>query len=181
MIETQQIVTIGVGINPIWDYVRDIRRWAELMPGMRECDVIDDNNSRWVLKVGVGGLVRTVTVDVQVDQWNEPGHVIFAYRLKGDPVNGGGTYTAIAKGPNETEITLDVRVVGSGPLAPMWEAMGRPLLPQLAKGFAGQLKDAIELHYGADGTAPAADATPGPDARPSLIARIVKWFRRLWK
>ena len=172
MIDTQQTVTIGVGIHQIWAYVRDIRRWAELMPGMRECDVIDDDNSRWVLKVGVGGLVRTVTVNVQVEQWVEPDHVTFAYQLQGDPVDGGGTYTAIAKGPNETEVTLDVQVIGSGPLAPMWEAMGRPLLPQLAKGFAGQLKDAIELHYSGAGEEP-------PVARPSLLARVMGWFRGL--
>lgn len=174
MIDTQQTVTIAAGVNQIWAYVRDIRRWAELMPGMRECDVIDEDTSRWVLKVGVGGLVRTVTVDVQVQQWLEPGEVAFTYRLQGDPVEGGGTYTAIAKGPNETEVTLDVQVIGSGPLAPMWEAMGRPLLPQLAKGFAGQLKDAIEQHYSGAG----AGEEP-PVARPSLLARIANWFRRL--
>lgn len=179
MIDTQQTVTIGVGINRIWDYVRDIRRWAELMPGMRECDVIDDDNSRWVLKVGVGGLVRTVTVDVHVQQWNQPDHVVFAYKLQGDPVDGSGTYTAVSKGPNETEITLDVRVVGNGPLAPMWEAMGRPLLPQLAKGFAGKLKEAIELHYASAGIATEATETPRA-ARPSLLTRIANWFRRLF-
>lgn len=179
MIETQQIVTIGVGIHHIWDYVRDIRRWAALMPGMRECEVIDDDNSRWVLKVGVGGLVRTVTVDVHVESWNEPDHVPFNYKLKGDPVGGSGTYTAVPGGPNETEITLNVQVVGSGPLAPMWEAMGRPLLPQLAKGFAGQLKEAIEAHY-AETTAGAGSlAAPAP-ARPSLLTRITHWFRRLF-
>lgn len=180
MIDTQQTVTIGVGIHRIWDYVRDIRRWAALMPGMRECDVIDDDNSRWVLKVGVGGLVRTVTVDVHVEQWNEPDHVPFTYALQGDPVGGSGTYTAVEKGPEETEITLDVRVIGSGALAPMWEAMGRPLLPQLAKGFAGQLKEAIELHYGEASAGTMAGPKAPPAARPSLLARIANWFRRLF-
>ena len=42
------------------------------------------------------------------------------------------------------KVTLRVQVRGSGPPAPMREAMGRPLLPKLAKGFAGQLKTEIE-------------------------------------
>jgi len=144
MIEAEQTVLVDIPINGVWDYVRDIRRWASLMPGMRECTVIDANQSRWTLKVGVGGLVRTVNVLVHIDHWDGPERVSFSYKLEGDPVEGGGSYAASRKGARETEVTLSVQVRGSGPLAPMWEAMGRPLLPKLAKGFAGQLKAEIE-------------------------------------
>lgn len=174
MIETEQTVTIRENIDTVWDFARDIRGWAGLMPGMQECEVIDDDNSRWILKVGVGGLVRTVKVQVHVDQWDGPGRVFFTYKLEGDPVQGGGAYHATARGPAETEVVLTVRVEGSGPMAPMWEAMGRPLLPQLAKGFAGQLRDKIEARAG-DGSVA---ATPG--APPSPLAGLVAWLRRIW-
>jgi carbon monoxide dehydrogenase subunit G len=174
MIDTEQTMVVGVGIDRVWDYVKDMRRWAELMPGMREFNVIDDNDSQWILKVGVGGLVRTVTVDVHVDQWAGPEHVTFSYKLQGDPVLGGGTYDAFSTGPNETTIKLNVRVEGSGPMAPMWEAMGRPLLPQLAGGFAGQLKEAIELSAGV------APAETGQAKKPSVLAMIANWLRSLW-
>jgi hypothetical protein len=39
---------------------------------------------------------------------------------------------------------LKIRVSGSGALAPMWEAMSRPLLPRLAKSFAEKLEVEIE-------------------------------------
>lgn len=51
------------------------------------------------------------------------------------------TYTASPKGPNGTEIYLQVAVEGSGQMASMWEAMCRPLLPQLAQSFANELKE----------------------------------------
>jgi carbon monoxide dehydrogenase subunit G len=177
MIETEQNIVINAPIEGVWDFAQDIRRWANLMPGMRECEVIDADNSRWILKVGVGGLVRTVTVDVHVDLWSGPDHVTFTYKLQGDPVQGGGTYDATRKGPNETEVALKVRVEGNGPMAPMWEAMGRPLLPQLAKGFAGQLKAEIER------TVSAAPAQSAPEVveSPSLLARIGHWLRNLWQ
>jgi carbon monoxide dehydrogenase subunit G len=175
MIETEQKIAIAANIDGIWDYVKDMRRWADLMPGMREFEVINDDDSRWVLKVGVGGLVRTVKVLVHVDEWAGPGGATFSYKLEGDPVSGGGTYTAVAVSPGLTDITLNVRVEGGGPLAPMWEAMGRPLLPQLVGGFANQLKTDIE---NALGVAPADRAAT---ARPSLIARIGAWLRRLWR
>ena len=72
MIETEQAVVIDVGISGVWDYVQDIRRWASMMPGMQECAIFDENESRWTLKVGVGGLVRTVKVLVHVDEWAGP-------------------------------------------------------------------------------------------------------------
>lgn len=172
MIETEQSVAVRASIDAAWDFARDIRRWAELIPGMQSCDVIDSDNSRWVVKVGVGGLVRTVTVDVQVTRWAGPDAVDFTYKLKGDPVTGGGSYRA-APSTAGTDLTLTLRVAGTGPMAPMWEAMGSPVLPQLARGFAAQLRDGIEA---AAGTAPAS-ATDAP--RRSLWTRLTGWLRRL--
>jgi carbon monoxide dehydrogenase subunit G len=144
MIEAEQSVVVDVGIDDVWHYVKDMQRWAGMMPGYRECTLIDADDSRWTLKVGVGGLVRTVKVLVHVEEWDEPERVVFSYQLEGDPVRGGGSYHARRKGAHETEVTLRVRVEGSGPMAPMWEAMSRPLLPQLAKSFAAKLKAEIE-------------------------------------
>ncbi len=171
MIDTEQTVTIRAGIETVWDFARDIRGWASLMPGMQDCEVIDDDNSRWTLKVGVGGLVRTVRVKVHVDQWDGPANVFFTYKLEGDPVQGGGSYYATAIGPNETEVKLRVEVKGSGPMAPMWEAMGKPLLPTLAKGFASQLRDKIEEMSGV--------TTDEPSAATARPAGFVAWLRRL--
>jgi carbon monoxide dehydrogenase subunit G len=171
MIETEQTVVIDAAIADVWSYASDINRWAALMPGMRECEVIDGDDSKWTIKVGVGGLVRTVKVNVHVDQWDGPERVFFSYKLDGDPVQGGGTYVARPLGPAQTEVALTVRVEGGGPMAPMWEAMGKPLLPQLAKGFANQLKAAIEAAY------PAAGAATAEKPRKGFAA----WLRELWR
>lgn len=170
MIDTEQSALVNVGIDKVWTYVKDIARWASIMPGYQQCEIIDENNSRWILKVGVGGMVRTVRVQVHVDAWNGPGEVRFTYKLQGDPVQGGGVYTARPMGANQTEIALKVRVEGGGPMAPMWEAMGKPLLPQFARSFADELKAKIEEFSGAEAATPSA----------SGFAAIVGWFQRLW-
>lgn len=169
MIETTQGTVITAPIGAVWDHVSDISGWAPLMPGMQDVEMIDADHSRWVLKVGVGGLVRTVKVDVRVDRWAGPGEVDFTYALTSDPVKGSGTYRAVAQGAGETAIELHVKVEGSGPMAPMWEAMGRPLLPQLAKGFAGALKAQIET-----AASPVANAAPPV----SILDRLLAWLRR---
>ena len=174
MIETEQQVVINAGIDGVWNYAKDVPRWASIMPGYQECQIIDDDNSRWVLKVGVGAMVRTVKVQVHVDEWAGPERVDFSFKLEGDPVTGGGSYLASPNGANATNVKLHVRVEGGGPMAPMWEAMGGPILPKFAKGFAEQLKAMIEEALGVP-------ASPQPIARPSLLARIVNWLRGLWR
>jgi len=170
MIETEQAVLVEAPNADVWSYVQDIRRWASLFPGCRECTVIDDNDSRWVLKVGAGGLVRTVNVRVHVDEWAGPNRVRFTFKLEGEPVDGHGTYIGKVIGARQTEVSMKVAVNGSGPMAPMWEAVSKPLLPQLAKTFAGQLKNEIELIAG---------VAPMP-RKPSPIFAIAAWLRQLW-
>lgn len=176
MLETQQSITIDAGIDRVWSYVSEIPKWANLMPGCQDCTVIDAHDSRWVLKVGVGGLVRTVRVLVHVDEWDAPGRVGFSYRLDGDPVNGTGSYIALRKSAQETDVSFSLRVIGSGPLAPMWEAMCRPLLPQLARSFAGKLKAEIERTPGAAEPPHSTES----DA-PSVVLRMAGKLRALWR
>jgi carbon monoxide dehydrogenase subunit G len=180
MIETSQTIAICAPIERVWTYAHDINGWAKLMPGLQDCAIIDEDNSRWTLKVGVGGLVRTVKVFVRVDRWAGPDEVDFTYKLEGDPVNGGGTYRARSLGPGQTEIALGVRVNGEGPMAPMWEAMGKPLLPKFARAFAEQFKAEIEL-----GTAQSGEAAEPTSAmtervrKPTFFAAVFAWLRRL--
>ncbi|WP_395337375.1 SRPBCC family protein [Novosphingobium sp. BL-8H] len=176
MIETEQTVTIGRGIEEVWAHVRDIERWANLMPGLRECRIVDADNSSWVLKIGAGGLVRTVHVNVHVGAWDGPERVAFTYDLDGDPVQGAGTYRARSLGPAETEVTLQVQVIGSGQMAMMWEAMGKPLLPQFARSFAQQLKAEIETAEVEAARETMAQTAP----RPSVLARLLRLIGKLF-
>ncbi len=174
MIATEQSVSIDVPIARVWEHASDIARWADLMPGLVGFELIGPDDSRWTLKVGAGALVRTVKVAVHVERWAGPEQALFSYKLEGDPVQGGGSYTARPLGSDRTEIALAVRVEGTGPMAPMWEALGKPLLPKFTAAFAGQLKDAIEA-------ANRAEPIPQPMARDaSMWARLLGWLKGLF-
>lgn len=172
MIETRQSVTIAAPIDATWAYAKDVERWAEIMPGYQSCDILSEDDSLWTLKVGVGGLVRTVKVAVHVERWAGPGQVDFTFRLQGDPVEGGGSYEAAATAEGHTHVELAVQVRGSGPMAPMWEAMGGPILPKFARSFAEELKRRIEGQAG--------EAMPIPVTQPSLLARLLSWLKSLF-
>lgn len=169
MIEAQHRETIGAPIDEVWDFVSDIRRWADLFPGCQSCEVLDAHRSRWVIKVGAGGMIKAVTVHVDVRQWSGPEQVLFDYRLESESVTGSGFYNASTAGGGNTEVVLQLAVAGSGQMAPMWEAMCRPLLPQMARSFSGSLRQAIES--AAAGTAPA--------PRPGLLRRLWQWLKSL--
>lgn len=174
MIETEQTVTVNCGIEPTWSYARDFERWASIMPGYQTCEIEDEDNSRWILKVGVGALVRTVKVRVHVQQWAGPERVDFSFKLEGDPVTGSGSYLAAPTADGRTDMTLRVRIEGTGPMAPMWEAMGGPMLPKFAKSFAEQLRDRIEAIAGG------ATLEELNAPKPGLWARFVAWLKGLF-
>lgn len=167
MIDAQHTVTIDTAIDDVWSCVQDISRWADLFPGCQECELIDDNRSRWLIKVGAGGMVKAVTVHVNVDRWGGPKTVDFSYRLESESVTGSGSYNARQLDNGATEVQLQLSVEGSGQMAPMWEAMCRPLLPQMAQSFSNRLKDDIEISCGL-----------APTPRPSLLARLWQWLKR---
>jgi uncharacterized membrane protein len=58
MIDARHTVTIGTGIDDVWSCVRNISRWAELFLGCQECELIDENRSRWLIQVGAGPCSR---------------------------------------------------------------------------------------------------------------------------
>ncbi len=154
MIDTEQSIIIEAPIEQVWIFAKDINAWAKLMPGFQHCDIADADHSRWTLKIGVGALIRTVKVAVHVGRWAGPEDADFTFALEGDPVQGRGSYRAVALGPAQTRISLAVQVEGTGPMAPMWEAMGRPLLPKFARGFAEQFKGEVEQLGGGATDAP---------------------------
>lgn len=172
MIEASHTTVIDRSTLQVWDYVQDIRRWASLFPGCRDCEVLDENRSRWVVKVGAGGLVKTINVLVTVTEWRGPERVNFTYQLESEPVTGSGSYSARPADTDSTEVHFQVTVEGSGQAAPMWEAVSKPLLPQMAKTFATKLKAAIE-----------AESAPTPVTAPQLSwwQRLCQWLSNLWR
>lgn len=171
MIEAEHSLVIGAGIDDVWDYVQDIEKWANLFPGCRDCEVIDSSNSRWIIKVGAGGMVKTVNALVRVDKWDGPGRVNFSFELESEPVVGRGSYCASRNSDQETAVDLRLSVEGSGQMAQMWEAMSKTLLPQMAATFGDKLKSEIES---------LSATTPVPAVKPTFLSTLARWWRNVW-
>jgi carbon monoxide dehydrogenase subunit G len=173
MLEHQLPVSLDAPNGAVWSYVCDMANWASNFPGYRSFEVINQTDSAWTLKVGVGALVRTVKVKVHVELWIEPGRVEFTYHLDGDPVDGSGSYLATARQDGGTDITLTIRINGQGAMAPAWEAMARPVLPKLVRAFGESLKAEIERR--------AAGAGVTGEPQTSFQHTGPGWLRRVWR
>jgi carbon monoxide dehydrogenase subunit G len=123
---------------------------------------VNDRESVWVLKVGFGTLRRTVRLQVRIEDWREPDHVAFSYRVDDGSVTGSGHYDAHDVRSLATGMELGVRIAGEGPMSPVWEAMMRAVLPKMLAGFATSLRARIEDTVAA-GAAAAVAANIGRD------------------
>ena len=172
MLQHTEKAAISVGINDAWRFISDMANWAENMPGYQSYEMLNDTDSRWTLKVGVGALVKTVQVLVHIEEWHEPSRVRFSYRLENEPVDGHGHYEAERISDDEIDIALFVCVRGEGAMAPMWEAMAKPILPRLAHEFTRTLKALTEASVsgGAQGE---------PVRKVTLFAPLRSWLANI--
>ena len=172
MIDANHVFAISANIHHVWEYVQDIQRWSELFPGCESCEIIDQNQSRWKLKVGAGGMLKSVHLLVKIEERSAPDHVSFTFELESEPVTGSGSFNATPNSDRETGVSLSLTVEGRGQMAPMWEAMSKPLLPQMASSFAERLRSEIEST-----TMPVASTEKIPA---SVFTTCLNWFRNVW-
>jgi carbon monoxide dehydrogenase subunit G len=191
MIETDHSFVIDAPIGAVWAYASDIGNWASSMPGYESFEEVDELHSNWVLKVSLGALTRRVPLKVTITDRREPDHISFELRGGTDPVEGRGTFTAAAPGPDETSVVVSLAIWGSGPMAASMEAMSRPVVPRMTRAVSESFKNAVERSSaGAVAAQPAPETTAPPLAnstpsvgptirrRPGLErwrARLAKW------
>jgi carbon monoxide dehydrogenase subunit G len=146
LIEHTVWLTVEASIAQSFGLVRDMANWAAHMPGYVSFEIVNDRESVWVLKVGFGALRRTVRVRVRIEDWREPDHVAFSYRVDDASVTGSGHYDAHAVGGVATGMELAVRIVGEGPMSPVWEGHDAARPAEGARRLCNLLEGAHRRH-----------------------------------
>ncbi len=137
-------VTILAPLARTWDFVSDMRNWAELMPGYQAMDTIDDANSTWKIKGDVGILSKLVTLDVHIAEWVTREHVDFTYKCREEPLEAQGSLRAEADGARATRLTFYLAAQAGGMLGPVVNALLAKVLPGMARDFADAVKQKVE-------------------------------------
>ncbi len=158
----EHIQEIAAPLGAVWEFARDMSNWAPLVTGYQSHEVRDERASVWTLKGEVGGLSRTVVLDVSVTEWAGPERVTFTFKGLTEPLDGGGSFLAKPLGEAATPA-----ISPGAERGPWWRRLrrwlaarvlswifGRPPGPPAATPLAaGQTRITLALELNAGGAA----------------------------
>jgi hypothetical protein len=90
--EAEYATSSRLPVEVIWDFVRDMDRWAPFLTGYQSHEKQGADDSLWVLKGDVGVLSRTLKFRVHVTEWAGPSRVCFALEGVNEPLRGEGSF-----------------------------------------------------------------------------------------
>lgn len=132
-------VTLDLPIEKIWEFVSDMDRWAPLVPGYIEHEIINERESTWTFKGDLGFMQKTVSLKIDITEWTEPTKVTF--NLTGLNENFAGNGYFIAESISEKQTTMEghLDISAKGMMGPMVNAVLTSFVPKTAQ----QLTDAV--------------------------------------
>lgn len=79
-------------IETIWDFVKEMDNWADLVTGYQSHEKQSDEDSTWVLKGDLGPMSRMLKLQVHITEWNGPTRVTFELKGINELMDGHGTF-----------------------------------------------------------------------------------------
>lgn len=122
--------TVRVGQQEVWSFVSDMEKWAKLVPGYRQHEMINDKQSKWTFAGNAGILKKSVEVQIDITDWQEPSKVSFDLIGLSDKFTGSGYFEAKAFDDNMTEITGHLEIKAGGITAAVLNPIFTAVLPK---------------------------------------------------
>lgn len=132
-------VELPLSIERIWDFVHDMNKWAPLVPGYIEHEILNERQSTWAFKGDLGFMKKKVKLKIDIKEWNEPTLVTFDLSGISDNFNGGGYFRAEVIDENNTRMSGHLDITSGGMMGPMINQILVNFVPQTAT----ELTDAI--------------------------------------
>lgn len=111
----------------VWSFVSDMEKWATLVPGYRQHEMINEKQSKWTFAGNVGILKKSVEVQIDITNWEEPSKIEFDLTGLTDKFTGSGYFEAKIIDEQTTEMTghLEIKAGGiaSAVLNPIFSAV----------------------------------------------------------
>ncbi|WP_342514681.1 SRPBCC family protein [Sporosarcina sp. FSL K6-1522] len=136
-------VIIQAPVENVWKYVSQIENWATMVPAYKEHEQIDEQKSVWTFEGNFKGLKKTVKMELNITEFDEPS--IIRFELKGltDNFTGSGRFTA-EETAGETTMTGTIEVNAGGLTGAVLSPVIKMVLPKvttrLTEKIARQIK-----------------------------------------
>lgn len=136
-------VEIPVNVETVWNYVSKIEKWATLVPAYKEHEQIDDSKSIWTLEGSMKGITKTVKMELNIVEFNEPSNIKFELKGLTDNFAGSGRFTA-EEMAGKTTITGIVEVNAGGLSGAVLTPMIKLVLPKVTTRLTEKIARQIQ-------------------------------------
>lgn len=140
-------IELDVGINQIWEFVSDMDKWAPLVPGYIEHEIINENQSTWTFKGDIGIMQKTVKLQIDITEWREPTLVTFDLTGLNENFGGDGYFEAEAIGDDKTKMTGHLDITAKGMMGPMINTILKNFVPKTAEELTEAVGNKINEVY----------------------------------
>ena len=132
-------VEVPLNIQTIWDFVQDMNNWAPLVPGYIEHKILSEKQSTWAFKGDLGFMKKTVKLQIDIKEWNEPSEVTFDLKGLSDNFNGGGYFKAEKIDEQTTAMTGHLEIKAGGMMGAMVNQILVSFVPKTAEELTNNI------------------------------------------
>ncbi len=143
MAQATHSVTVPVNVDTVWNFVSKIEKWATLVPAYKEHEQIDDKKSVWTFEGNMKGIKKTVKMELEIIEFNEPNNIKFTLTGLTENFKGSGQFQAeeVAGGTN---MTGTVEVTAGGISGAVLNPMIKMVLPKVTTRLTEKIARTIQ-------------------------------------
>lgn len=134
---------IDVPIQNIWEFIEDMNKWAPLVPGYIEHQILNERQSTWKFKGDIGIMQKTVSLKIDITEWIAPTKVTFDLKGISENFTGNGYFEAEAISDTKTKMTGNLDITAGGLMGPMINAVLKNFVPKTAEELSEAIANKI--------------------------------------
>jgi carbon monoxide dehydrogenase subunit G len=144
-VKFQQKAVIGVGREPLWEFLMDVPKVAKSLPGVESVKQIDETTYEGMLKVRVGPIGLNLSGKIILEErdkqnWKAALRAEAADRMAAGAVRGKTAMQLKELGPNQTELAVETDVNILGKIGEFGQPIIRKKADQMLNEFVENIK-----------------------------------------
>lgn len=140
-----QKAVIAVAREPLWNFLMDIPKVAQLLPGVDKVERVDQDTYQGTLKIRVGPISlnlqgKIIVEERDQDNWRATLRADASDRMAAGAMRGKTTLTLTELNANETELSVDTDVNILGKIGEFGQPIIRKKADTMLKEFVENIK-----------------------------------------
>lgn len=124
---------LHIPIENVWSFVSDMNKWAPLVPGYRDHEILNDRQSTWKFIGNLGFMQKLVHLKIDIKEWQEPTKVTFDLTGLNENFKGNGYFEAKAVNGMKTKIIGHLNITAKGMKGPVINPILKSFVPKTTK------------------------------------------------